>query len=83
MSSHNRNHHIVVLQVRSLSTPIVGSSPEYSDVGLDVFIAKQAAGGRMLNPIATVANSILGAAAYLFNLLLPLATTNVAPSFDS
>ena len=37
---------------------------ECSDADLGELIAKQAARGRMLNPVANMANSILGAGAY-------------------
>ena len=47
---------------RSLDIPMgVDGVPEYSDVDLDELAAKQGAGGGMLNSIANMANSILGA----------------------
>jgi sodium-coupled neutral amino acid transporter 11 len=50
---------------RSLDIPMgVDTTPECSDVDLDEIIAKQAVGGGMLNSIANMANSILGAGAY-------------------
>jgi solute carrier family 38 (sodium-coupled neutral amino acid transporter), member 11 len=50
---------------RSLDIPMgVDCAPEYSDVDLDELVAKQRAGGGMLNSIANMANSILGAGAY-------------------
>jgi sodium-coupled neutral amino acid transporter 11 len=50
---------------RSLDIPMgVDCAPEYSDVDLEELVAKQKAGGGMLNSIANMANSILGAGAY-------------------
>jgi sodium-coupled neutral amino acid transporter 11 len=50
---------------RSLDIPMsVDGVPEYSDVDLDELAAKQSAGGGMLNSIANMANSILGAGTY-------------------
>ena len=50
---------------RSLDIPMgVEHAPECSDIDLDELIAKQAAGGGMMNSIANMANSILGAGAY-------------------
>ncbi|KAI0256086.1 amino acid transporter [Lactifluus subvellereus] len=47
---------------RSLDIPLgVDGVPDYSDVNLDELTAKQSAGGGMLNSIANMANSILGA----------------------
>jgi sodium-coupled neutral amino acid transporter 11 len=47
---------------RSLDIPMgVDCAPEYSDVDLEELVAKQKAGGGMLNSIANMANSILGA----------------------
>ena len=66
---------------RSLDIPMgVDTTPECSDVDLDELITKQAAGGGMLNSIANMANSILGAGAYL---PLALAMADVGPSFLS
>ncbi|KAH9998521.1 amino acid transporter [Russula compacta] len=47
---------------RSLDIPMgVDEAPTCSDVDLDELVAKQSAGGGMLNSIANMANSILGA----------------------
>lgn len=49
---------------RSLDIPMgVDEAPACSDVDLDELVAKQGAGGGMLNSIANMANSILGAGA--------------------
>jgi len=49
---------------RSLDIPMgVDFAPECSDVDLEELVAKQGAGGGMLNSIANMANSILGAGA--------------------
>jgi len=49
---------------RSLDIPMgVDGAPTYSDVDLDALAAKQGRGGGMLNSIANMANSILGAGA--------------------
>jgi len=49
---------------RSLDIPLgVEGDPTYSDIDLEELAAKQAAGGGMLNSIANMANSILGAGA--------------------
>jgi hypothetical protein len=50
---------------RSLDIPLgVDGVSAYSDVDLDELATKQSAGGGMLNSIANMANSILGAGAY-------------------
>ena len=50
---------------RSLDIPMgVDCAPEYSDVDLEELVAKQKAGGGMMNSIANMANSILGAGTY-------------------
>ena len=47
---------------RSLDIPMgVGGDSTYSDIDLDELAAKQGGGGSMLNSIANMANSILGA----------------------
>ncbi|KAI9459087.1 amino acid transporter [Russula earlei] len=47
---------------RSLDIPMgVGDAPAYADIDLDELAAKQGTGGGMLNSIANMANSILGA----------------------
>jgi solute carrier family 38 (sodium-coupled neutral amino acid transporter), member 11 len=49
---------------RSLDIPMgVEFAPECSDVDLEELVAKQRGGGGMLNSIANMANSILGAGA--------------------
>jgi solute carrier family 38 (sodium-coupled neutral amino acid transporter), member 11 len=50
---------------RSSDIPLgVDGVSAYSDIDLDEFAAQQSAGGGMLNSIANMANSILGAGAY-------------------
>jgi hypothetical protein len=50
---------------RSLDIPLgVDGIPACSDIDLDEFAAQQSAGGGMLNSIANMANSILGAGTY-------------------
>jgi hypothetical protein len=66
---------------RSLDIPLGGDdASEYLDIDLDELAAKQASGGGMLNSIANMANSILGAGAcssslfqwhYLMMMLVP------------
>jgi sodium-coupled neutral amino acid transporter 11 len=49
---------------RSLDIPmVVDGVPAYGDVDLDELAAKQSSGGGMMNSIANMANSILGAGA--------------------
>jgi hypothetical protein len=50
---------------RSLDIPLSEDGvPAYSELDMDELIAKQSAGGGMLNSIANMANSILGAGTY-------------------
>jgi hypothetical protein len=50
---------------RSLDIPLSEDGvPAYSEFDLDELVAKQSAGGGMLNSIANMANSILGAGMY-------------------
>jgi solute carrier family 38 (sodium-coupled neutral amino acid transporter), member 11 len=50
---------------RSLDIPLSEDGvPAYSELDLDELVAKQSAGGGMLNSIANMANSILGAGTY-------------------
>jgi len=64
---------------RSLDIPMgVDYAPEYSDVDLEELVAKQGAGGGMLSSMANMANSILGAGAYLYPLSIAMADTGLS-----
>ena len=65
---------------RSLDIPMgEDNTPEFSDVDMEELVAKQGAGGGMLSSISNMANSILGAGAYLYP--LPIAMADIGPSF--
>jgi sodium-coupled neutral amino acid transporter 11 len=57
---------------RSLDIPMgVDGVPAYDDIDLDELAAKQSSGGGMLNSIANMANSILGAGACFAGFTFP------------